>query len=237
MTDETMELKDQREGTSTRRDGSGPGRHGTGERASVLVAAFASPETERLGRRLGFPVAVVAATGDPTGHMRLLTESWHAAWTTCQGWFQPFDCGVPDPGDVAYERRPFDPRWMGGARLPDGLSLRDGCLAVDLPHGAPAADFATLFGLAMADRQFDRVARTPSRVRQRFGTGRLLEVAPRYALSPRGGLEPMTLVQDLYAFHPRHLPLVARAAAMAANGLAVRSLLALRVVTGERVDG
>ena len=194
----------------------------------ALLAAFHCLHTERLGRLLGFPVAVIAVTSDPQAHAGHLERTWHGAWTPCEGWCVPFDNGLTDPSEVAYAHWRFDPRWLGGAEPPAGVVLADGCLAVGLPRGFAASDLGALFRLAMTERRLEAVASRPSSVRRRFASGRPLVAGPRYALSgPVAGVS-VSLAQDLYAFRPRDLPAVAAAAAMAANGLSLRSVLADR---------
>ena len=170
----------------------------------VKVAAFRCGETDRLGRELGFPVAVAAAVDDPAAHARRMSERWHGALRPRRDWYLPFDSWEVRPREVAYKQFGFDPRWMGGRFLPKGTFLDDGCVSVDLPRCANRRTFALALEAMMGDMRFDRVAARPSHVRYRSRTGRTLEVGARYGTSPTSWDRP-ELVDDLYAFRPRDL--------------------------------
>ncbi len=193
-------------------------------RRVALVAAFVCRKTESIGREVGFPVAVIAATADPARHAARLTATWHAAWTPRDAdWFMPFDEGLTIPSDVAYAQLPFDARWLGGAPLPSGVVLEDGCMRVGLPGSLAIADLSAILCCAMADLAFDRVARRPDRVRHRHITHRRTLVAPRYALMVPGDVTRVRLVEDLFSFRPRDLHAVAAQVAKAVSVLALTS--------------
>lgn len=54
-----------------------------GERPPPLahVSAFVCRELERIGREVGFPLAVRAATSDPGRHAARLSKAQHVGWS------------------------------------------------------------------------------------------------------------------------------------------------------------
>ncbi len=193
------------------------------------LAAFRSPETYRLGREIGIPVAVLRVVDDPADHVRILSETWHACWRASDdGWFMPFDYGYAWPASARFEQVPLDARWMGTAALPASMAFADGCVDVELAPGVGRSDLAQAFGQAMAPHRFDEVAQQPARVRKRFAGGRRLEVASRYAAPPAAGCDGrVRLVDDLYHFRPRALPLVVGALEASSRILSMCSALAV----------
>ncbi|MDX7951448.1 hypothetical protein P7D22_09730 [Lichenihabitans sp. Uapishka_5] len=190
----------------------------------VSIAAFRSGITSAIGMATGFPVAVLAVTEDPERHARRLTASQHGAWVTGpEGHPTPFQLGSHSPADLAYSVVRMDGGWMGGCALPPGVSLRDGVLRVALPPGATVRDLDQLFGLAMYDVRFDSVARLPTEVRRRHRSGRAREPGSRYSRAT--GSSRFALVNDVYRFRRRDLAQVAGCAALALDGLIVRSRL------------
>ena len=200
------------------------------------LAAFRSPETERIGREIGIPLAVLRIVDDPVHHARAMSETWHACWRASDdGWFMPFDYGYAWPDSTRFEQLRLDPRWMGTAALPPMMTFADGCVDLALPPGVGRADLAQAFGQAMAPHRFEEVAQQPSRVRKRFASGRRLEVASRYAASPADGCDGrVRLVEDLYHFRPRALPLVVAALQASSRILSMCSALAQAAETAER---
>ena len=190
---------------------------------TARVAAFVCPEVERIGREVGFPLAVIAATSDPDRHAAHLTATWHAGWSprTREDWVMPFDFGMLLSEDVHYRQVPFDRRWLGRFSLPDGVTLASGCLVVELPPGASAADLSAILRTGLADSAYDRVARRPDRVRQRYSTSRPAVVTPRYALVTPGDVDRLVAVDDLFAFRPADLAALAQAVAHARDALKV----------------
>ncbi len=189
----------------------------------ATVAAFVCPETERLGREAGFPVAVLAATADPELHAAWLSSTRYAAWSprSYDSWPLPFDDGLATPRDLAYRQLRFDRRWLGATGLPHDVSLDRGGLTVALPEGTALCDLASVLRAGLADLAFDRVARRPDRVRHRYATGRPVVVAPRYSLLTPGDVERVTVAEDLFHFGPGDLADVARALALSVGSLAV----------------
>ena len=197
------------------------------------LAAFRSPETDRLGRTIGFPVAVIAIVDDVERHAAMLSETWHACWRASdRGWFMPFDYDLASALSARFEPISFDGRWMGATAMPDAMTLgEDGSVAIELASGVSRSDLAQAFGQAMADRRFDAVAHRPSQVRKRFATGRKLEVPSRYAAPPAAGCDGrVTLVDDLYHFRPRALPTVIAALEASSRILSMCSALAAAAV-------
>ena len=183
----------------------------------VSVAAFVCPFTGRLGRgELGFPVAAVAVATDVARHAARLSETLYGAWSprAYEAWPLPFDEGLLIARDLVYRHLAFDARWMGGAVLPDGVALEDGCLRVTLPHGTSQTDLAGVLRSELTDLSLDRVARRPDQVRYRYGSSRPVVVPPRYALVTPGDVERVVVAEDLHRFRPRDLPRVAGALAL-----------------------
>ncbi len=209
------------------------------EARRAFLAAFRSRETDRLGRDFGFPVAVLDVVDDPVKHAAALSRRWHACWAAQEDWFQPFDNGLADMASASYEQLPFDPRWIGGRALPQGMAFEAGCLVLPLPDDVPRVDLSRSFAQAMIDRRFDTVAHHPARVRQRYAAGRRLIAPPRYtgefAQACQGKVE---LVTDLYAFRARDILSVAKAAAASLRILALCSVLgeAALEAARERID-
>ena len=190
------------------------------EAMEATLAAFASPDTDKLGRALGFPVAVLAVTGDAALHAQRLSETWHACWTASDGeWFLPFDFGDSTARTTRFRQVRFDERWMGPRSLPDGMRLSEGSLRVTLSPGV------------------DRVAQRPAEVRRRCATGRRLLVSARSAAAPPEGCAGRaTLVEDLYAFHPRCFPSVVGAVLSSLRILTMCSALAGAAVASDGRD-
>ncbi len=215
-------------GLSPPSPGSGRAR-GRRRPTTAVVAAFTSPDTDRIGREVGFPVAVLAVVDDPAAHADALSRTWHGCWSASSGedWFLPFDFHHSTARSTRFRHVPLDARWMGRATLPAGMRLSSGCLEVDLVPGVDRSDVRQAFGQAMADARFDRVAERPARVRHRFATGRRLVVPCRYAASPNEGCDGrVSLVEDLYLFRPRSLPSVAGALGASVRILSMCSALA-----------
>ena len=189
--------------------------------AVAYVAAFVCAGTERIGREVGFPLAVIAATEDPARHATRLSMTRHAAWTPRGGGAAPIvlddERGVVS--EFAYRHLPFDHRWLGKAPLPAGVGLVRGALIVELPFGTSADDVSVLLCSALSERTFESVARQPDRVRHRFATKRALVVAPRYASPTCDGHEGLIPVDDLFWFRPRDLAELATALALTAASL------------------
>lgn len=180
-------------------------------RGHVSVAAFVCRETERLGREVGFPVAVLAVTTDPGRHAARLSATLYGGCKPreYQDWPLCFDEGYAPPTDLAYRQLDLDPRWLGKAALPGNVALEAGRLAVTLPEGASMADLAVALRAGLTQFAFDRVTRRPDRVRHRYWSRRTVVVAPRYALVAPGDIERVVVADDLYAFHPSDLATVA----------------------------
>lgn len=187
------------------------------------VAAFVCDETERLGREVGFPVAVVAATADPARHAAWLAATLYGACTPREGEGHafPFGEGEVPPRDLRYRQLRFDPRWMGSARLPSGTSIDDGCLRVDLPRGTCVADLAAILRPGLAELSFDHVARRPDRVRHRHATRRPVSVGPRYALARPGDVGRVVACEDLFRFGPGDLATLASVVALGVDTLSL----------------
>ena len=193
------------------------------------VAAWVCPETERIGRSVGFPVAVVAATGDPSRHAARLATTEYAAWSPREwrGWVLPFDGGEAYGPDLAYRQIEFQPRWLGGAPLPDGVEIEDGRLKAHLPTGVEPSDLAALLRAGLGRMSFEHVVRRPDQVRYRYHTGREVVVPPRYALVRPRDIDHVVPAEDLYRFRPRDL---SRVATVLARGVA--SLSAAKAADG-----
>ena len=159
--------------------------------ARAHVAAFVCAETERLARQVGFPLAVIAATGDPARHATRLSKTLHGAWApqAFDAWPMPFDEGLALPSHLVYRQFAFDARWLGSAPLPRGLALEAGSIVVDLPPGTSAVNLSDLMCSALSELFYENVARRPDQVRYRYVTGRPVVVAPRYALITPGDIE------------------------------------------------
>ena len=123
---------------------------------------------------------------------------------------------------------------MGRVALPANMVLSEGCLDVELPGGVSRSDLAQAFGQAMFDRRFDEVAQQPARVRQRFTSGRRLEVPCRYTAPPAAGCDGrVQIVDDLYAFRPRALPAIVGALEATLRILSMCSALATAATRGQ----
>lgn len=209
-----------------------PRRHAPGV---AKLAAFRSPETDRLGHAVGFPLVVLRVVDDAERHARVLSETWHGCWRASDpGWFMPFDYDYASPTSARFERLTLDPRWMGATALPTSMTFSDGCVAVALPPGVSRSDLGQAFGQAMIGWRFDEVARRPARVRQRFATGRPTNVASRYAAPPVTGCDGRVRpVEDLYHFRPRALPLVIGALEASSRILAMCSALAVAATSDD----
>ncbi len=227
--DESKRAFVEREADAERRGECGAGRRGRVRVA--LVVAFVCPEPQRLGNLLGFPLAVIAATSDPARHAARWSATWQGAWTSrdADEWFVAFDEGDAGPLDVAYRQFAFDGRWLGGAVLPRGVTLRDGCLAVDPPRSSSPADLSAVMRLGLTDLSVERVARRPEYVRRRFASNRPTRVAPRYALAVPGDVTRLVPVDDLVRFHPGDLAKGAQILAMAVDSLALATLVPPKV--------
>ncbi len=199
------------------------------------LAAFRSAETDRLGRAIGFPIAVLRIVDDPAREAVMLSETWHACWRPSEnGWFMPFDYDDASSRTTRFAQVPLDERWMGRTALPAAANFEFGCLVVELPSGVSRSDVAQAFGQAMADQRFDCVAQRPSKVRHRFASGRPLQVPARYAASPAAGCDGrVKLVRDLYLFHPRSLPSVVDAIESSVRILVMCSALAEAAATAD----
>ena len=207
------------------RDG---GPDGPRRARAAHVAAFVCPEIARVGREVGFPVAVIAATTDPDRYAARLSATRHAGWSPrdYDDWCMPFDDGLTLPADLAYVQLRFDARWLGPRLLPDGVTLDAGSLVVDLPPGSCAADLSAVLRAGLVDSAYDRVARRPDKVRHRHATRRPVVVAPRYSLLRPGNIERVVAVDDLFAFRPAGLADLARAVALAVDALVMGSAMA-----------
>ena len=193
----------------------------------VSVVAFRSGVTDSIGTAVGFPVAVLAATTDPDAHARRLVDAEYAAWVAApRGHPTPFRLESLDASAVAYTVLRMEEGWIGNRPLPDGVALVDGALRLTLPAGCTAHELGQLFALAMSDARFDSTARLPSEVRRRHGAGRPPSIPPRYSLSVGPHRRTFTVVDHLYRFRRQDLPQVASAAALAREGLMIRSELA-----------
>ncbi len=181
------------------------------------------PEVARIGREVGFPIAVIAATFDPERYAARLSATRHAGWSprTQADWCMPFDDGLALPADLAYRQLRFDRRWLGQSPLPVGVTLASGSLVVDLPPGKCAADLSGVLHAGLADAAYDRVARRPDRVRHRFARNGPAVVLPRYSLVTPGDIERVVAVDDLFAFRPADLANLAAAVACALDALAM----------------
>ncbi len=193
----------------------------TGRRASV--AAFVCPATRQLGREAGFPVAVLAATTDVGRHAAALAATLYGALSPrrYEEWCLPFDEGLLFGADLAYTHFRFDARWLGSARLPNGVVIEDGCLRVDLPDRASVSDLGAVLRAGLIDLSFDRFARRPDRVRRRHHTHRPVVIAPRYTLVVPGDIERTRVADDLHRFGPGDLATVANALALSVASLAL----------------
>ena len=187
---------------------------------TATVAAFVCAGTVRLGREVGFPIAVVAASSDPARHAEHLGATFHAAWRPNEGPTPIAFAAASDPSEFAYHQLAFDPDWLGGLTLPSGVRLRDGALVVDLPSGASPDDLSSLLRIGLDDLSYERVARLPDRVRHRFETGRPMVAVPRYALAEAGDVSRLLPVDDLFLFRPHDLPRFVSAVALAVASLA-----------------
>jgi hypothetical protein len=202
----------------------------------VVVAAFSSPEIERFGREIGVSIAVIAPSMNPGRLASKLSRQWHASWAPRENWFQAVDYYLSDQASSTFRQTPLDPRWMGNASLLAPVCFADGGLAVEIP-GDALSDYTKLFASAMAERAVERFAAKPGCIRRRFATGRPLTIAPRYTCNPACapvGVN-LTLVQNLYAFRPKDLPVLASAVHSAATVVELRwSLNLLAGATGSR---
>ena len=203
--------------------GSGGSSRVRARERELLVAAFTNGETDRLSRELGFGIAVITVTLDVADHAAFLTNTFHGCWRPRRGWILPFDFWHTDHLSVGYGQLAFDPRWLGRFDLPPGMSVGEGCLRIRVPAGTSRLDLAQAFGLAMHERRFELIARRPREVRRRHRSSRELEVASRYSLDPSLTGTLPSVAEDIYAFRPRDLPGVVRAAERA------RALLELKV--------
>lgn len=176
---------------------------------ALRVAAFVSPALNELGRRLGFPLAVVVTTKDPEAHLAQLVERQHASWCLGEDWiFEGVGGREIDPLQPAFEQLKFDPRWMGRRRLPSGVAIESGSLLITLPDSSTHARFAAELRSLLERRRFDVYGARPGAVLQRRATGRPLVVAPRYSCVWHGnpGSTAFEKVRDLYAFRPKNFP-------------------------------
>lgn len=187
----------------------------------AYVAAFLCAGTERIGREVGFPLAVIAATADPDRHAKRLSVTRHAAWTPREGGADAIalDDASGLASEFAYRQLAFDRRWLGPATLPAGVGLDRGALTVELPSGASVEDLSALLCSGLSDHAFESVARQPDRVRHRFATRRPVVVAPRYASLVRDGTAELFPVDNLFRFRPRDLAELASALALAIASL------------------
>lgn len=196
---------------------------------TATVAAFVCAGTLRLGREVGFPVAVVAATVDPTRHAEHLGATFHAGWRPSEESTSIAFAAASDPSEFTYHQLPFERDWLDGLTLPRGVRLRDGALVVDLPSGASPDDLSSLLRIDLDDLSYERVARLPDEVRHRIETGRPVLAAPRYALAGAGDVGRLVPVDDLFRFRPCDLPRVVSAVALA--------VASLRLVVGSGLAG
>ena len=202
---------------------------------AIRIAAFSSPDLVGLGRRLGFPLAVIAATTDPDAHLSRLIRRQHACW--CLGEDRAFSFGGAeiDPFDPSYEQLRFDPRWMGRRRLPNGVAIESGSLLVALPHPRARTLFETELKSLLTPRRFDVFGARPGWVLRRRAMGQPSAVVPRYSCDWRTGSggTAFTVVHDLYAFRPKQLPALAAAVVAArdrANAVADLAVLIRDIV-------
>ncbi len=194
------------------------------------VAAFTCRETERIGRELGLPLAVIAATSDPERHAARLSATRHAGWSprTYDDWCLPFDDGFATPQDLTYAQLPFDRRWLGPRALPRGVNLDAGSLVVELPRGASAADLSAVLRAGLADASYDRVARRPDRVRRMYAARRPVVVAPRYSLLVPDDIMRVEAVTDLFSFRPCDLANLATTVSLSLDALVVGAAMSAR---------
>jgi hypothetical protein len=201
---------------------------------TTTVAAFVCAGTVRLGSEVGFPVAVLAATGDPVRHAEHLGATFHAGWRPNEGSTPIPFAAASDPSEFTYHQLPFQRDWLDDLTLPRGVRLRDGALVVDLPAGASPEDLSSLLRIGLDDMSYERVARLPDQVRHRVETGRPALVAPRYALAGAGDVGRLVPVDDLFRFGPHDLPKVVAAVALAIASLGLVVGLELPGVDAKR---
>lgn len=198
-------------------------RPGTG--SLLHLAAFASPLTERVGRGLGFPVAVIDVVADPSAHAARLGGELHAGWIPGHG-TDAFDLDDPAPAACVYAPVPFHRDCLGGGRTPGALEWRDGHVALHLPDGVPPGAVAHAFAQAMTGHRFDEVAHAPAMALRRHRAGMSVGASPRYSAVPAAGLRGrVSIVRDLYAFRPADQRAAVRAAADALRVLGVWAVL------------
>lgn len=217
--------------TGTRWTGTAPGGGGprTASTTAVRVAAWTSPGLIGLGRRLGFPVAIMAATTDPDRRLAAMVRDQHACWTMEEDWAFVGVGRPPETDPLAPSFHPiqFDPRWLGGRRPPPGIAVEGGSLIVTLPTGVGAGQLSRALHRRLAFRRFDVVAARPGQILRRRATGRPHAVVPRYSCTRHGSgaATAFLRVDDLYAFHPTDLPVVVAAVGAARAELHAAHLL------------
>ena len=189
----------------------------------VIVAAFRSGVTDAISASVGFPVAVLAATEDPSRHASRLTASRHAAWLASGG-TSPFRWGPHRLEDAAYTVMRMD-EGEPIPSLPSGLTLVEGRLGVRLPTNTTLHQFDELLALALHDLRLDVLARDPAEVLRRHRSGLTANVDPRYSRRPGSSRPAFSLVGDLYRFRVGDLAEVLASVALAMSGLSVRAEL------------
>lgn len=204
--------------------GGGAGRRGRCGNAGheIHVTAFTSSGLRALGKRVGLPLAVVAAVRDPSDHLARLVAEEHACWSLEEDWcFGGLGGREIDPLRPDFEPVPFDPRWLGGRRLPDGMAIDRGSLLVTAPGAIDGDAFSDGLKRGLAARRLGTVAALPGRVLGRRASGRPVHVPPRYSRTPGAGwgATAFVLADDVYAFRPRHLPVLVSAATAARERL------------------
>lgn len=202
---------------------------------TAIVAAFRSGITEAISAAVGFPVAVLAATEDPSRHALRLTAARHAAWLASGG-TSPFRWGPHRRKDAAYTMMRMD---AGEAipSLPAGLALVEGALAVRLPAGSTLGQFDELLALALHDVRLDVLARDPAEVLRRHRSGLTANVDPRYTRRPGVCRPAFALVGDLYRFRVGDVADVLASVALALSGLSVRAELTVGGRRSSRGEG
>lgn len=206
----------------------GFGGHGGRPTGVIRVAAFVSSGLRSLGERVGFPVAVIAATTDPSDHLGRLVAEEHACWSLEEDWcFFGVGGEEIDPFKPDFERLAFDPRWLGGRRPPGGVAVEGGSLLVTSPGGIDRARFSAELKVELAPRRLDVVAARPGRVLSRRASGLPVHVPPRYSKLPGSGsgATSFRLEDDVYAFRPRDFPAIVSAAAAVRERLATAAWL------------
>ncbi|RYB04323.1 hypothetical protein [Lichenibacterium ramalinae] len=188
----------------------------------VRIAAFSCRGLEVLSRRLGFPVAVVAAVPDPERHRERLRDLWYASGAPMGygDWVLPFDFDNWDYRE--WSRQVIDPRWFGGGNHPLSTCVMDGDLLLRLPPGIPPRAYSDAFRDRLAPLRFEAVASRPSYVVRMHHARRPVTVASRYA---RASTEDLTAVEvrDLVHFEPRCLTRIADMALAALRDATVRT--------------